>query len=210
MKYITSGYNFGVVLFVALGSVSCSYALAVLGSIIGQPSFFKSLGLEGEVGTPGYARTSRFLSAFNAVQSVGGIIGSIVVPWTADRYSRKRTIQGGAVSMILGSALAAGSVHSAMFLIGRFFSGVAIGVLSSCIPLYQAEVSTPQNRGMMVCMHGVAFGIGYGLSSWLNFGLYFMTASGSTSEFPWRFPMAFQALPSIALLLGSPFLPFTI
>lgn len=86
MKYITNGYNLRVVLFVALGSVSCSYALAVLGSIIGQPSFFTSLGLDGEVGSPGYSRTSRYLSAFNAVQCVGGIIGSVIVPWTADRW----------------------------------------------------------------------------------------------------------------------------
>ena len=36
-----------------------------------------------------------------------------------------------------------------------------------------------------------------------------MSASGSTSTFPWRFPLAFQAVPAIFLLIGSPWLPFT-
>ena len=53
------------------------------------------------------------------------------------------------------------------------------------------------------------FAMGYTLSAWLGFGMYFITASGSTSSFPWRFPIAFQMVPAILLLIGSPFLPFS-
>lgn len=59
----------------------------------------------------------------------------------------------------------------------------------------------------MVSMHGVMFAVGYSLSAWLGFGVYFISASGSTSSFPWRFPLAFQAIPAILLLMGSPWLP---
>ena len=61
----------------------------------------------------------------------------------------------------------------------------------------------------MVSMHGVMFAMGYSLSAWIGFGVYFLTASGSTSSFPWRFPIAFQMVPAILLLLGSPWLPFS-
>jgi MFS family permease len=50
---------------------------------------------------------------------------------------------------------------------------------------------------------------GYTLSSWIGLGFYFVSASGSTSSFAWRFPLAFQAVPAILLLIGSPWLPFS-
>ena len=53
------------------------------------------------------------------------------------------------------------------------------------------------------------FAMGYTLSAWLGFGVYFITASGSTSSFPWRFPIAFQMAPAMLLLIGSPWLPFS-
>lgn len=61
----------------------------------------------------------------------------------------------------------------------------------------------------MVSMHGVMFAMGYTLSAWIGFGVYFLTASGSSSSFPWRFPIAFQMVPAMLLLAGSPFLPFS-
>ena len=53
------------------------------------------------------------------------------------------------------------------------------------------------------------FAVGYSLSAWLGFGVSFISAGGSTSSFPWRFPIAFQMVPTILLLVGSPWLPFS-
>jgi hypothetical protein len=53
------------------------------------------------------------------------------------------------------------------------------------------------------------FAMGYTLSAWIGFGVYFMSASGSTSSFPWRFPIAFQMVPTLLLLAGSPWLPYS-
>lgn len=58
-------------------------------------------------------------------------------------------------------------------------------------------------------MHGIMFAVGYSLSAWIGFGCYFISASGSTSSFPWRFPLAFQCVPALILLIGSPWLPFS-
>lgn len=77
------------------------------------------------------------------------------------------------------------------------------------IPMYQAEVSTPESRGFMVSMHGIMFAMGYSLSAWIGFGCFFMTLSGSSSSFAWRFPLAFQMFPAILLLISSIWLPFS-
>lgn len=75
--------------------------------------------------------------------------------------------------------------------------------------MYQAEVSTPESRGFMVSMHGIMFAVGYSLSAYIGFGCYFISASGSSSSFPWRFPLAFQAVPALLLLACSRWLPFS-
>lgn len=96
-----------------------------------------------------------------------------------------------------------------MFLVGRVINGLGIGALVTAIPMYQAEVSTPESRGFMVSMHGVMFAMGYTLSAFIGFGVSFISTSGSTSSFPWRFPIAFQMVPALLLLAGSPWLPYS-
>lgn len=118
-------------------------------------------------------------------------------------------MQIGASILILGAALCAGSVNVPMFIVARIIAGLGIGILTCVIPMYQAEVSTPETRGFMVSLTGVMFAIGYMLSAWIGYGVYFMTASGSTSSFPWRFPLAFQGFPALLLLAGSKLLPFS-
>ncbi len=187
-KLIPNAFNLLVVIYVALGSTACSYGMAIIGSTIGQPSFYTSLGL-ATADEKGYSRTAGYIGGFNGVNAAGSAIGCLACTYLADKYSRKRTIQGAAIVLCIGATLCAAAVNNGMFLAGRIINGLGIGALVAAIPMYQAEVSTPESRGFMVSMHGVMFAMGYTLSAWLGFGMYFITAGGSTSSFPWRFPM---------------------
>lgn len=48
--------------------------MAIIGSTIGQPSFYTSLGLAPQ-GEPGYSRTAEWVGCFNGVNSAGSAIG---------------------------------------------------------------------------------------------------------------------------------------
>ncbi|PYH61338.1 MFS sugar transporter [Aspergillus niger CBS 101883] len=207
-KRIPNLFNLLLVIYVALGSTACSYGLAVIGTTVAQPSFYSSMGL-AQSGEPGYSRTTRYLGAFNGLNAAGAAVGTITNAFIADLLSRKRTISIGAILQIIGAALCAGAVNVSMFMAGRFISGWGIGILISVIPMYQSEISTPEARGFMVSIHGIMIAIGYTLSGWIGFGVYFITASGSTSTFPWRFPLAFQIAPVLLLLVGSPWVPYS-
>lgn len=61
----------------------------------------------------------------------------------------------------------------------------------------------------MVSMHGVMIAVGYTSSAWIGFGTYFYTAENPDSSFPWRFPLAFQCVPALALCIGGFFIPET-
>jgi len=130
-RHIPNAFNLFVVIYVALGSTACSYGLAILGSTIGQPSFYTSLGLVPQ-GEPGYARTASLIGAFNGVSSAGACLGAIYNSWSADALSRKHTIQVGAIILSIGAALCAGSVNAGMFIFARLFAGVGIGILVTC------------------------------------------------------------------------------
>lgn len=151
-KYIPNGFNLLVVLFVALGSTACSYGMAIIGSTIGQPSFYKALDLAPQ-GEPGYGRTAEYIGAFNGVNCAGSAIGAAICSWSADKFGRKRTIQYAATILCIGAAICAGAVNNGMFMAGRIINGFGIGALVTVIPIYQAEVSTPESRGFMVSMH---------------------------------------------------------
>ena len=65
MGYIPNLFNFLVVVYVAVGATACSYGLAIIGSTLGQPSFYVSLGLDADPTAPGYTRTAGLIGAFN-------------------------------------------------------------------------------------------------------------------------------------------------
>jgi MFS family permease len=64
------------------------------------------------------------------VNSAGAIIGCIISAWSADAYSRKRTIQLGCIILIVGGTICAGSANIGMFLAGRVIAGIGSGILA--------------------------------------------------------------------------------
>jgi MFS family permease len=133
-KLIPNNFNLAVVIFVAIGSISCSYGLAVISSTIGQPSFYMAFGLAAQ-GQPGYGHTSELIGAMNGLNSAGVAFGSAILAWSADAYGRLRSLQLGALILIIGAALCAGAVNMPMFLVARFVAGLGIGFLISGIPM---------------------------------------------------------------------------
>ncbi|KAM6523558.1 hypothetical protein FSOLCH5_004175 [Fusarium solani] len=74
------------------------------------------------------------------------------------------------------------------------------------VPVYQSECASPKNRGLIVGLAQQMIGVGFIVSTWIGYGSHHM---GDHSSFQWRFPLAFQALPSALLCVGMIWLPET-
>ncbi|KAJ5690533.1 hypothetical protein N7462_004925 [Penicillium macrosclerotiorum] len=207
-KVVVNTYNLCVVVFVAIGTIASAYGLAIIGSTVGQPSFYTYFQLPAE-GQPGYAHTTNMIGALNGINSAGAILGCLGQAWTADYFGRKRTMQFGCVILIIGGTLCSGSVNMGMFLAGRFVAGMGAAVLACIVPIYQAEVSTAESRGAMVCVTGIMYAVGYALAGWLGFACYYMKATSPYANFAWRFPLAFQVTFPLIVLAGSSLIPFS-
>ncbi|KAH9210732.1 general substrate transporter [Leptodontidium sp. 2 PMI_412] len=143
-----------------------------------------------------------FIATVNGLYSAGGAVGCLLFMWLAELFGRLRTIQLGALVAILGGALQGSAANINMFYAGRLIAGMAIGMLVSCTPLYLSELSAPASRGRQVGVQATFLVLGYFMASWVGYGCYFATPVNPS--FAWRFPVCFQTLPPLLLLLGSP------
>src|SRR5690349_14975449 len=72
---------------------------------------------------------------------IGGLIGALFAGIIADRIGRKRAIAVTSVLFIIGAGITALSGSYTILLLGRFVSGLSVGVISVAGPIYLAEVS---------------------------------------------------------------------
>ena len=132
---------------------------------------------------------------------LGCVVGASVAAFTSDRFGRKRVLLGAAALFTLSSIGAALPRDLIQFSIARLLGGVAIGIASTLSPLYIAEISPAQKRGLLVCLNQLAIVSGILLSYSVN---YLLTGAGSAN---WRWMFATAAVPSIAFLLTLLFIP---
>lgn len=113
------------------------------------------------------------------------MVGCCLSAWLADKIGRKRTIQAGCVILIVGGALNAGSVAISMFAIGRMIAGIGSAILAIVVPVYQAEVATPETRGALTCVTGIMYAFGYSFAGWIGYGCAFIPGDSPHASAAW-------------------------
>ncbi|KAI9646332.1 hypothetical protein NHQ30_005776 [Ciborinia camelliae] len=112
----------------------------------------------------------------------------------------------GGIIMIFGVVIQCSAVKGSnatiQFIIGRTITGVGNGINTSTIPTYQAECSRSTNRGLLICIEGGVIAFGTMIAYWIDYG-----ASYGPDDLTWRFPIAFQVIFGVILIIGTYFLP---
>ncbi|KAF2854217.1 general substrate transporter [Plenodomus tracheiphilus IPT5] len=177
--------------FLAIGGFLFGYDSGIITSTIALPTF------EEYFDYPSDNTVGGIVSAFQG----GAIAGTIFNMLFADMLGRRKTIFVGALISVLGSSLQAGAVNMAMLIIGRFIGGIAVGQLTSTIPMYAGELSEAKYRGLLSGLLQWMLSWGFLVAQWLGYGCSF-----NNGEFSWRFPLAFQNVPGLILIGGIFFL----
>ncbi|KAJ9637394.1 hypothetical protein H2204_004818 [Knufia peltigerae] len=151
---------------------------------------------------PGKSYANTIIAVWNTILYAGGIISCLTCPIVGNRYGRKKVIFLGAAISVLGAALQAGSVNPAMMIVSRFIVGTGMGVLLATVPLYQAEISPPSNRGLIVGLHASLIGYGSMIASWIGVAFYHVPGAAG-----WRVPLALQVVFPLALCIVVFFVP---
>ncbi|KAL4918822.1 general substrate transporter [Aspergillus aurantiobrunneus] len=141
-----------------------------------------------------------------AVYEVGCLFGAIWALFFGERMGRRWMVISGAAVMIVGVIIQVtawkGQIQLLQFIFGRVITGIGNGMNTSTIPTYQAECSKTSNRGLLICIEGGVIAIGTMIAYWIDYGAHF-----GPQDLVWRFPITFQIVFGIFIIVGMIYLP---
>ncbi|CAK7237540.1 hypothetical protein SEUCBS140593_010003 [Sporothrix eucalyptigena] len=190
-------YNVLVICAIGLGSLSFGYAGAVIGTLLGQPSFQTYFDLATR------PHATQLESSMNGVFQAGAFCGTLAQPWIADKWGRRWALAVPAALIFVAGAIMAGSTHIAEFIVFRFVSGAGAYMLAAGPPLLMSELVPSHYRGSLVELHAIFFEGGYIISSWVGFGSFFWKNNVNT----WRLSVGLQCLGPVLLVIALVFIP---
>lgn len=134
--------------------------------------------------------------------NLGCFTGAVICIWVGDILGRRRTILLGSAIMVVGAAIQCSSFSLGQLVAGRVITGLGNGLNTSTVPAWQSETSKSHRRGQMVMIEGAMISGGIMISYWLDLGFSFLDSSIS-----WRFPIAFQIVFALVILVSIMGLP---
>ncbi|KAG7089023.1 hypothetical protein E1B28_010734 [Marasmius oreades] len=186
-------FNIFTAAFSSIGAFLFGYDSGIIASVLDMKHFTAKFGNDPDI-------NGAIVSTFNG----GCFFGAAAAGWFNDRFGRNRTIQIGSLVAMWGCAMQAGAPNIATMMVGRIVAGVAIGILSMTVPLYNTEIAPPKIRGFLVGLTQQFIGIGFIVANWVGYGCQYIDSDNG-----WRLPLGLQLVPAGLLLIGIQFLPLS-
>lgn len=189
--------------FAAFGGILFGYDTGVISGIKEMNFWLKTFGYETSPGSGEYTISTPNESLIVSILSLGTFFGALFAAPMADLMGRRWGII--AASMIVfsaGVAMQTAATAVPLFVAGRVFAGLGVGMISCLVPMYQAESSPKWIRGAVVSCYQWAITIGLLLAACVN------QATKDRNDFgSYRIPIAIQFVWAGVLSIGMFLLP---
>lgn len=136
-----------------------------------------------------------------SITILGAWVLSLMAGSLSERYGRKSVILYASVVFTIGSIIMGAAWSKWVLLFGRATVGVAIGMASTVVPMYIAELAPSNIRGSLVTMNNLFITIGQ-MSAAITAG-----ALSYDHENGWRWMLALAAFPAVIQFVGFMFMP---
>ncbi|GLT29733.1 hypothetical protein SLA2020_045790 [Shorea laevis] len=120
------------------------------------------------------------------------LLGSVVGGKTSDLIGRKWTLALAAILLQLGSTTMAVATSFQILILGRLLSGVGMGLAVMIAPMYIAEISPADARGLLTSFPEVFVNVGILLGYVSNYAF-----SGLSVHLNWKIMLGVGILPSL-------------
>lgn len=130
------------------------------------------------------------------------ILGALTGGPVSDTLGRRGGIISACIVFSLGVALQTGAHNLAMFIVGRFFAGLGVGLISTAVPIYQSECAPKWIRGAVVGGYQWAITIGILLANVIN-----NATKDRDDHSAWQIPIGVQLVWAAILFTGMFWLP---
>jgi sugar porter (SP) family MFS transporter len=134
-----------------------------------------------------------------ATALIGTIVGAAATGiWKpADLFGRKKVLCAIGILYLVSALGCAFAPDWVSFMVLRFVGGIGVGAAAAVAPMYNAEVSPPNNRGRMVGLFQFNIVLGILLAYLSNYVLLELAPEATA----WRWMFGVQAVPSLAFVL---------
>ena len=192
-------------LFVAFGGVLFGYDTGTIGGILAM-KYWRNLFSTGYINPKDNFPdvTASQSSEIVSILSAGTFFGALFSAPLADILGRRYAMIFNTLVFSFGVILQTAAKAIPLFVAGRFFAGLGVGLLSATIPLYQSETAPKWIRGAIVGCYQLAITIGLLIASIVNNATKNRNDTGS-----YRIPIAVQFAWAIILIVGMIILPET-
>jgi MFS transporter, SP family, arabinose:H+ symporter len=147
---------------------------------------------------------------------VGCLIGALFAGTLSEYFGRKKLLLAAAFIFIFTSVATGLAQTFSVFVIYRILGGVAIGMASGLSPMYIAEISPAEKRGMFVSINQLTIVIGILLAQMVNWLIAEKVPAGSSPDFilqswngqsGWRWMFAATAFPALLFFVLTFLIP---
>lgn len=157
--------------------------------------------------------TQQYISYFNNPHGIiqgaigsslaaGSVVGSLFAGPLSDKIGRRDSIFFACFFWIAGTAVQVATQSYGMLIAGRILNGVCVGITSSQVPVYLAEIAKKEKRGSIIVIQQLAIEWGIFIMFFVGYGCSFIPGPAS-----FRTAWGIQFVPAFFLMCGLPFLP---
>ncbi|KAL2685565.1 hypothetical protein Neosp_006665 [[Neocosmospora] mangrovei] len=183
--FITANTYF-VALVATVGGMLFGFDISSIAALVIRPQYIEYFD------NPSGVRQGAIGSALAA----GSVFGSLIAGPISDKWGRRDSIMFACLWWLVGTALQVAVNGFGMLVAGRFLNGVCVGITSSQVPVYLAEIAKRERRGRIIIIQQLA------IEYFIGYGCGFIPGTAS-----FRTAWGTQFIPCVVLMIGLPFLP---
>ncbi|KAI0022564.1 general substrate transporter [Xylariomycetidae sp. FL0641] len=141
--------------------------------------------------------------AIGSALAAGSVVGSLMAGPISDKWGRRDSIMLGCIWWLVGTAVQVATNGIGSLIAGRVLNGVCVGITSSQVPVYLAEIAKREVRGRIIVIQQLAIEWGIFIMYFIGYGCAATIAGPASFRTAW----GTQFIPCVILMLGLPFLP---
>ncbi|GLB43411.1 putative major facilitator superfamily, sugar transporter (TC 2.A.1.1) family protein [Lyophyllum shimeji] len=188
--------------FSAFGGILFGYDTGVISGVKEMKDWLRTFGHPDSSASIGYSISSSNESLVVSILSAGTFFGALLGAPTADYMGRKWGIVFACLVFAAGVAMQTAATEIPLFVVGRVFAGLGVGLVSCLIPMYQSECSPKWIRGAVVSTYQWAITIGLLIAAVVN-----NATQNRDDHSSYRIPIAMQFIWAFILAVGMSLLP---
>ncbi|EIM86920.1 MFS monosaccharide transporter [Stereum hirsutum FP-91666 SS1] len=185
--------------FAAFGGILYGYDTGTISGIIAMNDWLCTFG---DVAGDSCTITSSTKSLVVSILSAGTFFGALASAPVGDYLGRKWGLIFSCLIFSVGVAMQTAATALPLFVVGRVFAGLGVGLISTLVPMYQSECSPKWIRGAVVAAYQWAITIGLLLASVVN-----NATQNRPDHSSYRIPIGIQFIWAAVLSVGMLFLP---